>query len=47
METRGSVLAESWEDVKSAGKAIVKAVELPSLVEEEPKPVDPSEDRDG
>ena len=47
MEMRESVLTESWESVSSAGKVIVKAVELPSLAEEEPNPADPSEGREG
>lgn len=44
-QRREGVLSESWKSVNDAGEAIVKAVELPSLVEEEHKPV-PLEDGD-
>lgn len=44
-QRREGVLSESWESVNDAGEAIVKAVELPSLVEEEHKPI-PLEDGD-
>lgn len=37
-QRREKVLSESWNSVNDAGEAIVKAVELPSLVEEEHKP---------
>ena len=38
-QQREGVLSESWKSVNDAGEAIVKAVELPSLVEEEHKPL--------
>lgn len=38
-QRREGVLSESWDSVNDAGEAIVKAVELPSLVEEEHKPL--------
>ena len=41
---REDVLAESWKSVNDAGEAIVKAVELPSLGEEEHRTVNPLED---
>lgn len=42
-QQREGVLSESWKGVNDPGEAIVKAVELPSLVEEEHKQV-PFED---
>ena len=38
-QRREGVRLESWDSVNDAGEAIVKAVELPSLVEEEHKPL--------
>ena len=38
-QQREDVLSESWKSVNDAGEAIVKAVELPSLMEEEHKPL--------
>ena len=38
-QRREKSLSESWDSVNDAGEAIVKAVELPSLVEEEHKPL--------
>ena len=37
-QRREKALSESWESVVYAGEAIVKAVELPGLVEEEHEP---------
>ena len=37
-QRREGVLSESWKSVNDAGEAIVKAVELPGLVEEEHEP---------
>ena len=36
---REKVLSESWDSVNDAGEAIVKAVELPGLIEKEHKPL--------
>ena len=42
-QQREDVLSESWKSVNDAGEAIVKAVELPGLVEKEYKPASPQD----